>query len=328
MGRIARPVVRAACDDPTLALTLLADGGDDRRALREEFAGVDVRAVGRERYDVAWFPFNGIRRAARAPAVVSIADAFAFTEPHRDPVARFREQTPIRRAARTATRVVTLSHWSRGEIARELRLPVERIDVVVPAPDAFWFPGFGDPLPEGIAGNRFALLVGAREPRKNARLAIDACARALRGPDELLVVVGSLDDADRAYARASGVRCGEIAASDAVLRALYRSARAVLVPSLAEGFGLVTVEAMACGAPVLAASTSALPEAAAGAATLLDPLDPIAWATALRELLDGCEVAEAARVRGLARVASIDRAEPARRILGLLRDVALATVRS
>jgi alpha-1,3-rhamnosyl/mannosyltransferase len=326
MGRLARPVLRAACDDDRFDVTLLADKPSDLRALRAEFAGARLRSTGsarrKGRYDVVWFPFNGMRYSVAAPAIVAINDAFAFTEPHRERIARAREQAPIRRAAREASRVVTISKWSRAEIARELGIPFDRIDVIVPAPDPFWHPGEGDVLPGALEHGRFALVVGVGEARKNVRLAIDACARAFDRPDELLAIVGNLRDDDRAFARSLGVRAGEISASDTMLRALYRRASVVLVPSFAEGFGLVAVEALACGAPVLASDATALPEATAGAATLLDPADPAAWARAIRTLLDDEPAALAARARAIARFASLDRSAPVRRTLALLDAVA------
>ena len=319
-------MLRAAREQPRFAVTLLADAPRDVRALRDEFAAFEVRSRASARrpgtYDVAYFPFNGMRFSVAAPALVAIADAFAFTEPHRETIARFREQAPVRRAARAAARVVTISHWSRLEIARELAVPLERIDVVAPAPDPFWFPASDDVLPVALAGTRFALVVGAREARKNVRLAIEAAARALHGEREWLVVVGTLGDADRAFARSRGVRAGEIVASDALLRGLYRQAAVVLVPSLAEGFGLVAVEAIACGAPVLAANAAALPEATGGAARLLDPHDADAWAAAIRELFDDAACATALRTRAAARFDSTDRDEPSRRMLALLERVA------
>jgi glycosyltransferase involved in cell wall biosynthesis len=327
MGRLARPVLRAACDDDRFEVTLLADKPSDLRALRAEFAGVRLRSTASarrgKRYDVVWFPFNGMRYSVAAPAIVAINDAFAFTEPHGERIARLREQSPIRRAAREASRVVTISKWSRAEIARELGLPLERIEVIVPAPDPFWHPGGGDVLPDALERSRFALVVGAGEARKNVRLAIDACARAFDRPDQWLAIVGRLNDDDRAFARSLGVRAGEISASDAMLRALYRRASVVLVPSLAEGFGLVAVEALACGAPVLAADATALPEATAGAATLLDPTDPAVWARTIRTLFDDEFAASAARARALARFASLDRNAPVRRTLALLDEIAV-----
>ncbi len=321
-----RAVLRGAADDPRFALTLLAGRHAERRLLREEFATVavvDAAVAGRGGlYDAVWFPFNGMRYRVAAPAAVTMYDAFAFTEPARGPVARFREQAPMRRAAREAALVMTISAWSRAEIARELGLDAGAIEVVPPAPDPIFTADPGDPPPPMLAGRRFALLVGAREARKNARLALEACALALRPRGELLVIVGELGQAERDFARGCGLPYAELSASDPVLRTLYRNAAVVLVPSLAEGFGLVAVEAMACGAPVLAADAAALPEATAGGAALLDPRDAAAWARAIRALFDDAELAARARAASLARVALFDRAEPVRRILGLLDEVA------
>jgi glycosyltransferase involved in cell wall biosynthesis len=265
-----------------------------------------------------------MRFPSASPSAVTIHDAFAFTEAHREPVARRREQAPIRRAARHADQIVTDSDWSRAEIARELDLAPNAIAVIRPSPDPYWFPGPAGRLPAPLANVRFVLLVGARERRKNARTALVAAGRALRPPSEILAVVGELSKADRAFARTRRVPVGEIAASDALLRELYRSAALVLVPSLAEGFGLVAIEAMACGAAVIAANTTALPEATAGAAVLLDPRDPAMWAGAVRTLLDDPARLAALRARGAARFAYADRGASSRATIALLRSVARA----
>lgn len=325
MGRIARAVLRLARADSRTRVVLLASRAD-AATLRAEVPDVAIAspasARARDRYDVVWFPFNGMRYPTAAPALVTVHDAFAFTEPHAEFVARFREQRPIRRAARRAALVATDSRWSRAEIARELRLPFARIAVVRPEPDAFWSPGVAGPLPAPLAARRFALIVGAREPRKNAALAVEACARAFRAADETLVVVGELPANVRARARALGLRCGEIAASDETLRSLYRSARVVLVPSTAEGFGLVAVEALACGAALLASDASALPEATDGAAPLLDPHDADAWARAIRDVFDDDERADALRAIARERFAARDRDAGARETLRLLYELA------
>jgi glycosyltransferase involved in cell wall biosynthesis len=326
MGRIARGVVRAALGRSDVDLTLLIDRERDAAAVAAEFPGAAVGATSgarrKRRFDAVWFPFNGMRFPCDAPALVTMHDAFAFTEPHAEPVARWREQAPIRRAARLAARIVTDSAWSRAELARELHLDPAEIAVVRPSPDPYWFPAAGDQLPEPLASARFVLLVGAREARKNARLALDAAARALRAPGELLVIVGELSAADRAFARKRRVPAGEIAAGDLLLRALYRKAAVVLVPSLAEGFGLVAIEAMACGAAVIASDATALPEATGGAALLLDPRDADQWARAIRTVLDDPAAGAALRARGTARFAFADRSASARATLALLAEVA------
>lgn len=326
MGRLTRAVLAQAFADKSIEVTLLAEKSADARALRLEFPLATVRwpiaAATSRAYDAVWFPFNGMRFASGPPSLVTIHDAFAFTEPHAGRIARFREQAPIRRAAAKATRILTDSRWSRDEIVRVLKVARERIDVILPSPERYWFPAGGDILPTPLAGRKYALLVGVREQRKNARTALEACARALRGPGETLVIVGELAPQDRARALELRLSCGEISASDELLRALYRNASAVLVPSYAEGFGLVAVEALACGAPLIASNATALPEACDGAALLVDPHDVAAWSQAIRNLFDDAEQASDLRARAAARFASSDRTRSGRETVALLRALA------
>jgi glycosyltransferase involved in cell wall biosynthesis len=75
---------------------------------------------------------------------------------------------------------------------------------------------------------------------------------------------------------------------------LYNLARAVVYPSLYEGFGLPVLEALACGAPVLTANSSSLPEVAGSAAILVDPLDTPAIAAGMERAMGDAERLRAA----------------------------------
>src|SRR5581483_5599531 len=82
------------------------------------------------------------------------------------------------------------------------------------------------------------------------------------------------------------------------LIALYRTAAAVVYPSLYEGFGMPCLEAMACGAPVAASNVASLPEVCGDAAVYLDPTSVESIADAIRRALDdppGGGVEQAAR---------------------------------
>src|SRR5262249_39540212 len=68
--------------------------------------------------------------------------------------------------------------------------------------------------------------------------------------------------------------------------ALYNGARALLFPSLYEGFGLPPVEMMACGGAVIASTAGAVAETAGAAAHLLDPLDEVAWRDAMQRVVE------------------------------------------
>jgi alpha-1,3-rhamnosyl/mannosyltransferase len=326
MGRFARSVVSAARTDPEIELELISLRRSDDAALHAEFGELPLhrpaRAGRRDAYDVVWHPWNGMRFRSLAPSLVTIYDAFAFDDPQPEPISRWREQAPIRRAARTATKIATISAWSRGRLIDALGVEPERIAVIPLAPDPYFTPGDDAAVPSALTGRRYVLMVGAREPRKNARTLIAACARALDRQSEMLAIVGKLSSDDARLVADLGVAACEIEAGDEALRTLYRHAAALAVPSSAEGFGLVVVEGMACGVPVLAAAAAALPEAAGDAAQLIEPFDVEAWSRAIRRVLDVRAWADRLRAAGLAHVAAFDRSEPARATIALLREVA------
>jgi len=326
MGRFARPIVHAALNDPRFTVTLLARKRD-ARALRSTFGDrVAVQnpssAARRNAYDIVWFPFNAARWACASRTLVTIYDVFAFSDPAKGFVARWREQAPIRRAAARATRIVTISQWSAHQIATILRVNPSRIVVVHPAPDPFFFPAPGDALPPNLQGKQFVLFVAGPERRKNASLIIEACAKALRAPGEILAVVGNLSERDEEFLRAYAPPHVRLRADDDLLRTLYRTAALVAVPSRGEGFGLVAVEAMACGAPVIASNASALPEATGGDALLVDPRDLAAWAQAIRSLMDDSAQRSALAARAASRYAFADREKPIRSMLALFQKTA------
>lgn len=145
-------------------------------------------------------------------------------------------------------------------------------------------------------------------PHKNHATLVAAFASVLKQhPDALLVLTGGRGGEEtRLRAQIDGLglrprvrRTGRISAAD--VAGLYRLASVVAVPSRYEGFGLPAVEAMAYGAPVVAAATTALPEVVGDAGVLVDPDDPDAWAEAIGGLIaDGparSRLAEAGRDR-------------------------------
>jgi alpha-1,3-rhamnosyl/mannosyltransferase len=90
---------------------------------------------------------------------------------------------------------------------------------------------------------------------------------------------------------------------DAHLPLLYQGAEAFILPSLAEGFGLPILEAMACGTPVICSDTTALPEIAGGAARLVPPLEIEAWKEAIDSVLSDNVARQCMRSDGLKQAA-------------------------
>jgi glycosyltransferase involved in cell wall biosynthesis len=106
------------------------------------------------------------------------------------------------------------------------------------------------------------------------------------------------------------------------LAAVYRMTRGYCFPSRAEGFGLPPLEAMACGAPVLCANTSSLPEAVGDAGILLPHDQPQAWATAMLEVCTVSERARQLRTAGVERARLFRWDDTARKVEEVIQAVA------
>ena len=109
---------------------------------------------------------------------------------------------------------------------------------------------------------------------------------------------------------------------DADLPGLYAGARAFVLPSRYEGFGLTCLEAMACGTPVVAADRAALPETCGDAALLVDPDDGAALTRAVRIAATDPAAREALRAAGLRRAAQFSWDRTAARVDALLTELA------
>ncbi len=247
-------------------------------------------------HSTAWaFP-----AAFRGPVLATCYDLTFLTHPEcHTPANRLHWLTATLEALLADAAFLAISHATARELQEQLGVPVERMHVIHPAPA----PSFR-PLAEDEARRRvrdrfgvetpFLLSVGTLEPRKNHRRLLAAYAElpaALRERYPLLIagaegwkleaVTGDLapgSELERVHL------LGHV--TDDELVALYSAATLFVYPSLAEGFGLPVVEAMACGAPVLTSGTSALPEVSGDAARLVDPYHVDQIRRAIEELVD------------------------------------------
>lgn len=178
----------------------------------------------------------------------------------------------------------------------------------------------------------FVLSVGVQEPRKNLATLLEAFRRlpeamrrdhllALAGPDGWLLE--DLRSAGAARALGDQTRwLGRVPEED--LPPLYSAATAFAYPSLYEGFGLPLLEAMACGAPVVASRTSSIPEVTGEAAVLVDPLDADSVRGGLAEVLGDADRRRALAAAGLERATHFSAGEMARKTLAVYRRAAAA----
>jgi len=111
---------------------------------------------------------------------------------------------------------------------------------------------------------------------------------------------------------------------DAELRALYGRCAVFLFPSRYEGFGLPVLEAMACGAPVVASYASSIREVAGEAALLFDPDDAAGMADAVHHLLTHPEVRARMARLGAAQASRFSWEETARQTAQVLQEAAAA----
>jgi glycosyltransferase involved in cell wall biosynthesis len=190
-----------------------------------------------------------------------------------------------RYSARRATLVLADSQATADDLTRFYGTPGEKIRVVYPGVDATSPP---IPLQSGEGRiqeikqkynlpERYFLFVGTLQPRKNIARIVQAYARwKAANPDDragLALAGGKGWLFDEAWVQgADGVHLTGYV-DDADKGVLYAGALALVFPSLYEGFGFPVLEAMHCGTPVIASSTSSLPELVGDAGLLVDPLD-------------------------------------------------------
>ena len=210
--------------------------------------------------------------------------------------AKYRVITP--RAARSAERVICPSAFTADDVCRRYGVDPAKVRVI---PDAPALP-INDRPPAVEARDPYVLAVGDLRPKKNLapgrRLRRDPTPS--RVPHRLVLAGIDAGEGPRLRALAAGEPVqltGYV--DDARLDALMRGAELLVHPSLYEGFGLVVLEAMARGTPVLAAGATALPETGGDAADYFDPGEPGDLERRLQLLLgDAQRRAQLARRRG------------------------------
>ena len=304
-----------------------------------------IRAVRRERLSAflfpslyTYFPVPGV------PTVVGVHDTIADEHPELTfPARRSRILWSLKQriAMQTATRIFTVSEASRKALLARSPALGDRLVVVPEAPDpVFTVRGESDIAEElvrlGIQPDAgFFLYSGGISPHKNIETLLDAYAalRARRMDAPALVLVGDLDRETYVSAAADvrrridelGVRQHVVLpgfVSDTTLACLYSRATAVVLPSLAEGFGLPAVEAAACGAPVILSDLPAHRESLADGGLYFSPRDTVALTAALTLMLDDPQARASLAARAHAAVADMSWDGAATTLRELLAEVA------
>ncbi|MBX5468828.1 MAG: glycosyltransferase family 4 protein [Thermoleophilaceae bacterium] len=248
--------------------------------------------------DVVHYPLTVATPRPGAPSVVTVHDLQHELMPELfSPLERAYRRAFYTTSIRSAAAIATISEYSRRTILERHPVDPERVFVCLAGVDRRRFspqPGARDEellapldLPE-----RFLYYPANLWPHKNHERLLAGLAQA-EDREVAIVLSGQTWDRLAPLVReaerlgvAGRVRHVGFVARDA-LAPLYRRAHGLIFPSLFEGFGNPTLEALACGTPVAASDAASLPEVLAGAGHLFDPTDPAAIAAAIDLLAAG-----------------------------------------
>lgn len=292
------------------------------------------RLLWRERVELFHSPHYVVPPWCPCPVVVTIHDLIhlRFPELLATPLHRMYARLMLRRTARQARRIITVSEHSKGDIVAMLRVPAERVRVIPNGVDARFRPVQDEAALEGVRRRyalpkRFVLCVGSINPHKNVPGLLAAFEKVAAQEDVDLVLVG---ESARRDAKVQAVReaIGRTARVRQIphvphqeLPALYSLAEVFVTPSLYEGFGLTPLEAMACGAPVVAARSASLPEVLGDAALWVEPRDVQGLAQGLLRLCDDAALRQELAEKGRTRAARYSWEAAARQTLDVYREV-------
>jgi len=274
---------------PAQAPENLRRGGSPRNAFERRWWlwGI-MHEAGRLGADVVHGPDFAVPYLPQRPSVMTVHDLSPWMD-HRwhGGADRVRRRTPVLLELGLATMVITPSEHVRKEAIERFGLPPARV-VAIPEAAPSWM----RPVEAAPPAVPYFLFVGTLEPRKNLEALVGAWREVRRDHQVDLVIAGRRRSDFAALPDEPGLRVlGEVADSD--LPALYSGALAFVYPSFYEGFGLPVLEAMQCGAPVIASQAV---EEWAGDAAIYGKLEP-----ALRLAVERPEVLREFRARGLER---------------------------
>jgi len=267
---------------------------------------------GPEVYHAPYWPLPPSRRV---PMVLTIHDLIALSHPEWSSPRAIEESRTIQRLAPRASRVICTSEHSKQQVLEHCQLDPAQV-VVIPGGVA---PGFLEAIDfaeSAVAREVYGLdrpyivSLSTLEPRKNLGRLVAAYDRLCerRGPIWDLVLIGAagwgdtrIDELLKQPRRGRVILPGRV--SQQQLAPLLAGADAMAFVSLAEGFGLPPLEAMAVGCPVLASNTTSLPEVIGDAGLLVDPKDIEAISAGLEQLLTDSALANDLSAMGRARAA-------------------------
>jgi len=268
------------------------------------------RRIAQDNLDIAHFLCNTAPVAMPGRFVVTLHDTIQLTNNQtftyatglsaykRWAISAYSRWT-IRKIAQSASTIITVSSYEKTQIREHLGVAPERIYVTHLAPNPLFTPASQELKKKwrskidqefGIQ-RRFILAVGY-EPRKNIPLLLEAFSRFAQDYPHISLVIVAAEEQSRGFfqqlARERSIVerviiLGAVSPNDLVI--LYNLAEVFVFPSKRESFGLPPLEALACGAPVVAMKMTSIPEILQDSAVLVEGKDVQAWADAIVQVI-------------------------------------------
>lgn len=277
----------------------------------------DFPSIGRLTSDVDLIHASDhyIPRCKTVPIVATLMDALPLSHPEwsRSEFRNLKNKLWLR-AISWADSIITISEYSKQQLSHWADIPSRKITVIPLGVNLAWFDFVSERILEQVKHKytlpeTFFIAVGTLQPRKNLIRLIQAhkmlpATTRQRAP---LLIVGSegwkSEDilALIAQESTSGYVRWLKRVPQADLLPLLKLSNALIFPSLAEGFGLPVLEALAAKVPVVTSNTTSLPEVAGDAALLVDPLDTEEISSAMKRVLEDTALMKNLKQKGFER---------------------------
>ncbi len=280
-------------------------------------------------YFSPFYPFLPHRRGA---LVLTVFDLTFLTLPHCHLPTTVHVGLLTLLWARRAERILTFSEAVKKQMVDWLSFDARRITVTPLAAGERFYPQPSDRI---VTVRRkygldrpYLLFAGTIEPRKNLVTLLRAFAKIRHDFPHRLVLAGAsgwysepvFSEIERLGLQGRVIHTEYVPDED--LPPLMGGAEVFVYPSLAEGFGLPPLEAMACGTPIVCSDAPALPEVVGDAAMTVPPADVNAWADGLTQMLRDGDLRQTLRQKGLMRAKQFSWERTARLTLAAFEQAA------
>ncbi len=292
--------------------------------LKENLASIAESSQSEEKiYHATYYDNRNLRLAKSLgfKTVITVFDLISEIYPERPP--RFRYVPNLkRRSIHSAEGIICISESTKNDLVRIYGLDSKKIKVIHLASSFH----LGSIQELGNRRKNNLLFVGKRAGYKNFLILLTAFNESLLLRNNFTLVAfggGDFDDDEKKLISEFGLndKVIQLSGDDKVLRDLYISSRALVYPSLYEGFGLPPLEAMALGCPVITSNVSSMPEIGGDAVFYFDPTDAHALRNLLEKTLSNEKALEQATRMGLARSAEFSWQETASQTLDFYKNL-------